>query len=202
VWSGELAATAATALARSGRIFEARRIAAELADNIAGCDAPHAAACELWCRGALAEAAGRLDEAAERYREADRRLARLPRPYAATQAADASARCLLAAGQPATALLIEMAERSAALGAVVDAASCHRLLLAYGAPAPQRRGRRGYGDQLSPREREVARLLALGRTDREIATLLFLSPRTIEQHVAKVLRKLGVESRGALAAPS
>ncbi|NEB13166.1 helix-turn-helix transcriptional regulator, partial [Streptomyces coelicoflavus] len=64
-----------------------------------------------------------------------------------------------------------------------------------GVVTPSRRGRRGYGDALSPREREVARLVSLGHTNREIADVLFLSPRTIEQHVAKVLRKLGVSSR-------
>lgn len=37
--------------------------------------------------------------------------------------------------------------------------------------------------------------MSLGHTNREIADVLFLSPRTIEQHVAKVLRKLGVSSR-------
>ncbi|MDQ3786225.1 MAG: helix-turn-helix transcriptional regulator, partial [Actinomycetota bacterium] len=56
-------------------------------------------------------------------------------------------------------------------------------------------GRRGYGDQLSPREQDVARLVAQGMTNREIADVLYLSPRTVEQHVAKVLRKLGHKSR-------
>jgi DNA-binding NarL/FixJ family response regulator len=51
-----------------------------------------------------------------------------------------------------------------------------------------------HGRPLSPRERELARMLANGRTNREIADDLFLSPRTVEQHVAKVLRKLGVRS--------
>ncbi|NBH08678.1 helix-turn-helix transcriptional regulator, partial [Amycolatopsis sp. SID8362] len=67
-----------------------------------------------------------------------------------------------------------------------------------GATAPSRRGRRGYGDELSPRERDVARLLTDGHTNREIAEVLFLSRRTVEQHVANVLRKLKVRSRGDL----
>ncbi|WEV27726.1 AAA family ATPase [Streptomyces sp. 71268] len=92
--------------------------------------------------------------------------------------------------------LAALAERFAALGATRDAARCRRVLRGNGVSTPSRRGRRGYGDQLSPREREVARLVALGHTNREIADVLFLSPRTVEQHVAKVLRKLNVASRG------
>jgi predicted ATPase/DNA-binding NarL/FixJ family response regulator len=48
---------------------------------------------------------------------------------------------------------------------------------------------------LSEREREVLRLVAEGLTDREIAEILFLSPRTVATHVARILDKLGVESR-------
>jgi two-component system response regulator NreC len=51
---------------------------------------------------------------------------------------------------------------------------------------------------LTPREREVLRLLAAGHTNPEIATLLFLSPRTIESHRANIQRKLGVRSRADL----
>jgi two-component system sensor histidine kinase UhpB len=51
---------------------------------------------------------------------------------------------------------------------------------------------------LSPREIEVARLLALGHTNAEIAASLYLSVRTIEHHRASVFRKLRVHSRAAL----
>jgi DNA-binding NarL/FixJ family response regulator len=50
-------------------------------------------------------------------------------------------------------------------------------------------------DALSEREREVLELLVLGHTNVEIASLMFLSPRTIETHRANVQRKLGVKSR-------
>ena len=51
---------------------------------------------------------------------------------------------------------------------------------------------------LTPREREVLRLLAAGHTNPEVAALLFLSPRTIESHRANIQRKLGVRSRADL----
>ncbi|MEV0592044.1 helix-turn-helix transcriptional regulator [Nonomuraea cavernae] len=51
---------------------------------------------------------------------------------------------------------------------------------------------------LSPREEQVVRLAADGLTNREIAEDLFLSPRTVEVHVANALRKLGLNSRRQL----
>ncbi len=49
--------------------------------------------------------------------------------------------------------------------------------------------------ELTPRERDVLRLLTESRTDREIAETLYLSPRTVNWHVSTILAKLGVTSR-------
>jgi predicted ATPase/DNA-binding CsgD family transcriptional regulator len=54
--------------------------------------------------------------------------------------------------------------------------------------------------RLTPRERDVLRLLADGKSDREIAAALSLSTRTVGWHVSHLLAKLGVESRTAAAA--
>jgi DNA-binding CsgD family transcriptional regulator len=53
---------------------------------------------------------------------------------------------------------------------------------------------------LSPRELEVLSLIARGMTDRQIGDHLFISPRTVMQHVTRILRKLEVDSRTAAAA--
>ncbi|HVR33308.1 MAG TPA: response regulator transcription factor, partial [Acidimicrobiia bacterium] len=56
------------------------------------------------------------------------------------------------------------------------------------------------GAPLTAREREVARLVASGATNREIAQTLFLSPKTVERHISNALRKLGARNRAELAA--
>ena len=53
-------------------------------------------------------------------------------------------------------------------------------------------------DDLTPREREVLRLIALGHTNTEIATMLYVSVRTVENHRAGVMRKLGLRTRAEL----
>jgi DNA-binding NarL/FixJ family response regulator len=82
--------------------------------------------------------------------------------------------------------------------------------VALGAEAEARRARRVLGaagggggvplDALTPREREVLRLLAGGLTNRQIAERLVVSEHTVHRHVANVLRKLGLPSRAAAAA--
>jgi ATP/maltotriose-dependent transcriptional regulator MalT len=52
---------------------------------------------------------------------------------------------------------------------------------------------------LTPREREVAALVAEGRTNRQIGAQLHLSEKTIEKHVSSAMAKLGVSSRTAIA---
>jgi len=52
---------------------------------------------------------------------------------------------------------------------------------------------------LTPREREVARLVSDGKSNREIAEALVLSERTVENHVGNILTKLGFDSRAQIA---
>jgi DNA-binding NarL/FixJ family response regulator len=53
-------------------------------------------------------------------------------------------------------------------------------------------------DQLSPREREVLRLIARGYTYKEVAKDLSISAKTVESHVSSVLRKLQLSTRHEL----
>jgi DNA-binding NarL/FixJ family response regulator len=50
-------------------------------------------------------------------------------------------------------------------------------------------------ESLSARQTEIANMVVSGKTSREIAEALFLSPRTVENHVTAIFNKLGVRSR-------
>ena len=56
------------------------------------------------------------------------------------------------------------------------------------------------GDELSSTEREIARLVALGRSNKQVADQLHLSVKTVEWNLSKIYRKVGVRSRTELIA--
>ena len=69
-----------------------------------------------------------------------------------------------------------------------------RLAPSIAAPPPL-----AAGTSLTPREREVLQWVAAGKTDRDIAQILGISPRTVHKHLQHVYTKLGVETRTAAA---
>jgi len=109
------------------------------------------------------------------------------------------ARALSSMGDTATAVdearaALAMFERLGAKGEVDRTAA---LLRELGAPG---RSRPREDADLTARERDVLELLAQGLTNAEIAGRLFVTPKTVEHHVSRVLAKLGVKSRTEAAA--
>jgi DNA-binding CsgD family transcriptional regulator len=116
----------------------------------------------------------------------------------------ARTRLLLAAALGGAEREVAIAEGRAALdaferlGAAGDADRAAAFLRSLGVKAA-RSGPRGIG-VLTKRELEVLRLLGEGLPNREIAARLFITRRTVENHVASVLAKLGLGGRGEAAA--
>src|SRR5690606_18445002 len=77
------------------------------------------------------------------------------------------------------------------LGALPDLAAIEALV--QGSPSRRRHG-------LTGRELEVLRLVATGKSNKRIATELFLSEKTVERHVSHIFNKLHVPSRAAATA--
>lgn len=114
------------------------------------------------------------------------------------------ARTLLAVGSIERQAKHKRAAREALLRALAIFEELPAPLWADKARAELRRisGRRPTDDELSESERRIAALAADGRSNREIAAVLYLSVRTVETHLTHIYRKLGVRSRAELAAQS
>ncbi|MGH9084096.1 MAG: helix-turn-helix domain-containing protein, partial [Acidimicrobiales bacterium] len=78
------------------------------------------------------------------------------------------------------------------LQTLVEQLRTRARLAGAGGPPP---GGEDDGLGLSAREREVLALVAAGRTNREIAEALYISPKTASVHVSNILAKLGVSGR-------
>ncbi len=199
VWAAELMPFAVRTMLGLGRLVEARELLAEYRQGIDGKDAPLADAAALLCRGLLTRARGETLAAGDLLLGAAQAYHALPFPYLAAYADELAAGCFAEAGERERAVGSFTTAETAygGLGAAVDALRCRRALRRCDPERP-RRGRKGYGEALSPRELEVARLAAQNLTNREIGERLFLSPRTVEIHVGRALRKLGLPSRTVL----
>ena len=161
---------------------------AELAVSM-GCSALLAAA-----DGASAQVALARDDAAAALpaaRAGLERWARLDAPYEAARCRALHGRALRLLGDEASAVrdLTEARRTFAALGAAPSEREVAELLGQSEAPCG-----------LSPREVQVLRLIAAGRSNPEIAAELFLSEKTVARHLSNIFTKLDVGSRTAAAA--
>jgi DNA-binding CsgD family transcriptional regulator len=83
------------------------------------------------------------------------------------------------------------------MGATSFAARARHELTATGVTAHSRRD--ATLDQLTPQEERIARMAGQGLSDADIASQLYISRATVDYHLRKVFRKLGVRSRAQLA---
>jgi DNA-binding CsgD family transcriptional regulator len=145
---------------------------------------------------ALLEAEGDPRAAADAYLEAAASPHRYRAPHALADCHQGAARCLLALGDRAGALQqAKQAERLLRRWPGWRRDEVGALLRRLGAGAPPEGPA-----ALTPREREVAALLAHGLSNGEVARRLYISTKTASVHVSNILTKLGMSSRTEVAA--
>ncbi|MGZ4251130.1 MAG: AAA family ATPase, partial [Solirubrobacteraceae bacterium] len=173
---------------RGGRPEEAAAALDRLSERTRASGTEWALGIEARCRGLLSD-----DESL--YHESVERLAR-------SRAAVELARSRLLYGE-------WLRRENRRIDARVQLRTAHEMFSRMGAAAFAERARRELSatgetvrkrtvetlDELTTQEAQVARLATQGRTNPEIAALLFISPRTVEYHLHKVFPKLGISSR-------
>ncbi|WP_305124868.1 LuxR family transcriptional regulator [Streptomyces sp. ODS05-4] len=184
--------------ARTGDVARAEAVLREL-DEAEGHGALTAVSLG-WVRGAVAAARGDREAAVAAYEAAVATPAAGgdPLPVRALVRSEWGA-LLMDAGETdaGRALLIEAQAAFRALGAAPFAERCRARLVGVG-PDETAEGRDGALQGLSPRERDIAGLVARGWTNREIAHELFISAKTVEYHLGNVYARLGIEGRRRL----
>lgn len=184
---------AVEALVQLGRLDDAEPLVEAFESNGRRLDRAWARAIGARGRALLRAARGDVDAATTAATEAMAQHDRIPMPFE-------RARTQLLLGQllrrrrkkeSATAALREALLVFDQLGTVLWAERAHAELVrvADGTNA---------GDELTPTERRVAELAAAGKTNREVASALFISPKTVEANLARVYRKLDIRSRAEL----
>jgi DNA-binding CsgD family transcriptional regulator len=183
------------ALVRLGRLADAREPLEWLEERGRTLERPWAIATSSRCRALLEHAEGQVAAALTSVKRALEAHERLPMPFEL-------ARTLLVKGTverrarskgPARSALQKALAMFEELGASLWADWTRDELAHIG-------GRSSSPDRLTPTERRVADLVGSGRSNEEVARLLFMSAKTIEWNLTKVYRKLHVRSRAELAA--
>jgi DNA-binding CsgD family transcriptional regulator len=183
------------AYGRVGRVAEARDALARFEAQAERTGRTWALAAAARCRGLLADG----DAFEEQFESALRYHECTPTPFELARTELTLGERLRRAKRPADARVplraaLETFER---LGAAPWAEHAGVELAASG--ERERRRRPSGLELLTPQELQIALLVAEGATNREAATALFLSPKTVEYHLGKTYEKLGVRSRTELA---
>ncbi len=189
-----------------GLLGDALRLAVELGDAVtaagigtrvraltAGAAVPHRRALGHYCQGMTEQDGAMLLGAADGYRDAGRPL---PRAKALEAAAIAFAEA--ADRGSARAAFTRALDLYGSLGAHWDVARLRARFRGFGirrGPTVKHRQATHGWESLTPTETKIAGLVVEGLSNPQIATRLFLSPRTVATHVSHILAKLGVHSR-------
>lgn len=193
IMAGAWIPDAVEALTAVGRTDEAEPLVAALETNGARHDRPWMLAVGARCRALVSAARGDLDNALAAATRAVEYHDRLPMPFE-------RARSQLLAGQlqrrrrrthPARANLGEAAAVFERLGSPLWIARAERELARL-TSGPNR-------SALTDSERQIAQRAAAGESNKEIASRLFMSVKTVEMHLSRVYRKLEIRSRAQLA---
>jgi DNA-binding CsgD family transcriptional regulator len=152
-------------------------------------------ACADLAEGMLVAAGGEHERARPLLEDAVDRFEQSGAPFEAAQARVELATSLAALDRGGAAEIEAAAalERFLELGAATEAQRARRVSASFGDGPPPL-------PQLTPRERDVLRLLAEGLSNRRIAERLVVSEHTVHRHVTNILRKLDLPSRTAAAA--
>ena len=176
----------------AGHLDEARAAVVELERSIDADACPARAATLAHAQGAVALAGGDPGAALPALRRAAQTWDRLDAPYEVARARELAGLACRALGDEEGAAL-ELEAAAATYGELRAAPDLVRVdALMPGTETSDAHG-------LTPRELEVLRMIADGRTNKAIAAELVLSVRTVDRHAGNIFAKLGVSSRAAAA---
>jgi DNA-binding CsgD family transcriptional regulator len=185
---------AVAALVALGRLDEAAKLTHQLDAAADANHYPWATVMALRCHGLLQAARGDRAEAIELLERALADHPLLPMPFEEARTRLLLGRMLRRAGHRTDARRELDAARGTfrRLGTPIQEQQASAELVSIG-------GRRQQDNELTPVEQRIASLVAAGQTNKEVAAATFTSVRTVESHLGRIYRKLGIRSRTELA---
>ena len=182
------------ALVELGRVDEAAELLDWYEANAERLGRRSALAASWRCRGLLAAAARRIDDALDAFGRALAEHDAVLLPFDRARTLLALGATLRRAKRKADArrALEEAIAAFDSLGAAAFAARARSELERIGGRPPSKGG-------LTPTERQIAELVAEGRSNKEVAAALFVSVKTVEANLSRMYAKLGIRSRAGLA---